>query len=148
MTKPLKPKRVTSGEFAGWQSWQADEYEAKTVGPFYHRVDDAGSITAMRVETRHLNGGGVMHGGALMSFADGALFNISEEVMDGIYGVTVTMNSEFLSAAKLGQMLEARGDVLRAGRSLIFVRGLITADGVPCLNFSGTIKKIRAKAPS
>ena len=33
--------------------------------------------------------------------------------------------------------------LLRAGGSLIFIRGVITAEGEPCLNFSGTIKRLR-----
>ena len=41
--------------------------------------------------------------------------------------------------------MEARGEVLRAGGSLIFVRGVITAEGKPCLNFSGTIKRLRER---
>ena len=40
-----------------------------------------------------------------------------------------------------GAYIEARGEVLRSGRNLTFVRGLITGDGKACLNFSGTIMR-------
>ena len=39
------------------------------------------------------------------------------------------------------ERVEARGEVLRSGRNLTFVRGLITGDGKACLNFSGTIMR-------
>ena len=52
------------------------------------------------------------------------------------------MNSEFLAAAQTGDLMEVRGEVLREGKSIIFVRGMVTANGKPCLNFSGTIKKV------
>jgi len=86
-----------------------------------------------------MTAGGVVHGGCLMAFADFSLFAIAHTGMDG-YGVTVAFTSEFLAGAPEGALIEARGEVLGGGRSIRFVRGLVTADGVPCLNFSGTIK--------
>ena len=47
-----------------------------------------------------------------------------------------------------GKVMEARVETLRAGGSLFFGRGGITADGVPCLNFSGTLKRLRERAGS
>ena len=91
-----------------------------------------------------MNAGGIVHGGCLMAFADYSLFAIAHEKMDEEYGVTVAFNSEFLSGPQEGAYIEARGDVLRAGKSIIFVRGIITGDGKPALNFSGTIMR-RAK---
>lgn len=80
-----------------------------------------------------------------MTFADYALFGIAHEYIgQDEYGLTVAFTSEFLSGPKVGQWIEARGEVLHAGRSIIFVRGLLTADGTPALNFSGTIKRVRA----
>ena len=59
--------------------------------------------------------------------------------------LTVAFTSEFLGSAREGDYMEARGEVLRAGGSLIFVRGVVTAEGKPCLNFSGTIKRLRER---
>lgn len=59
--------------------------------------------------------------------------------------MTVAFTSEFVGNAKEGDYVEARGEVLRAGGSLIFVRGLVTAEGRPCLNFSGTIKRLKKR---
>lgn len=62
-----------------------------------------------------------------------------------VHGVTVTMNCEFVGAAEAGRMLTARGEVVRAGFSMVFVRGMIDDDGRNVLAFSGTIKRIAKK---
>ena len=138
MTKTVEIKQ---GEFAGWQTWPTEPFEYETAGPFYFRVDEQGPVAAFRAERKHMNAGGVVHGGCLMAFADYALFAIAHEHIQDEYGLTVAFNSEFLSGPVEGAYIEARGEVLRAGRSIIFVRGLITGDGKPCLNFSGTIMR-------
>lgn len=131
-----------NGEFAGWSCWADEPFEYETVGPFYFRHDAQGPVAAFRAEHKHMNAGGVVHGGCLMSFADFALFAIAH---DGIqdtnsYGVTVAFNCEFLAGALKGQRIEARGEKMGGGRSIQFVRGVVTADDIPVLNFSGTIK--------
>ena len=138
--------RVESGEFAGWATWPEEPFEHDTAGPFYFRVDEAGPVAAFRARRKHMNAGGVVHGGCLMAFADFSLFAIAHEYIED-YGVTVAFTSEFLSGPPEGAYIEARGEVLRSGRNLTFVRGLITGDGKPCLNFSGTIMR-RPKRPA
>ena len=137
-----------SGEFAGWQTWDNEPFEHDTVGPFYFRQDEAGAVAAFRAAHKHMNAGGVVHGGCLMSFADFALFALAHDGGhdEDSYGVTVAFNCEFLAGAKEGQRLEARGEKMGGGRSIQFVRGVITADGQAVLNFSGTIKMRHAKA--
>ena len=39
---------------------------------------------------------------------------------------------------------EGTGEVVRAGRSIIFMRGMLTAEGRPVLSFSGTVKRVTA----
>ena len=44
-----------------------------------------------------------------------------------------------------GDLIEARGEVVRAGGSMVFVRGLITTGERPIANFSAIVKKVRRK---
>ena len=135
---------VESGEFAGWRCWPNDPFEL-SAGPFYYRRDEEGvPVCAFRALPKQLNGLGIVHGGCLMSFADFSLFGIAQEALaPSGHGVTVAFTSEFLGPAREGEYVEARGEVLRSGGSLLFVRGVVTADGRPCLNFSGTLKRLR-----
>jgi uncharacterized protein (TIGR00369 family) len=139
------PIVVTEGPFQGWLTWGAGEDPFETaIGPFCFRGDGRDLVCAFEPKRAHLNGGGAIHGGALMSFADFSLFAIAHEALAGAKAVTIAFHCEFLSPGGLGEMIEARGDVLRATRSLIFVRGLVTQSSRILLAFSGTLKKIAA----
>ena len=136
------PTLVTEGEFAGWKNWAYDAFETRA-GPFYYREETDGAVVcAFRAEQRHMNGGGFMHGGCMMTFADFALFSIPQREMAGGWGVTMNLSGDFLDAVRVGQMVEARGEVTRAGGKTVFVRGLVTADGAPALSFTGIIRKV------
>lgn len=137
------PVRLTEGPFAGWWTWStgADPYETE-IGPFCFREENGAPRCAFLPARRHLNGGGFIHGGALMSFADFALFVIARQALGQSHAVTLTFNSEFIAPGKPDLMVEARGEVLRAARSVIFVRGLVAQDARALLAFSATLKKI------
>jgi uncharacterized protein (TIGR00369 family) len=133
---------MESGEFAGWRYWQGDPYETRS-GPFYYRrEDDGGYVSAFRAEARHMNGGGFMHGGCLMTFADFALFAIATDELNGDHAVTLNLAGDFLGSAGPGALIEARGEVTRGGGKTIFVRGLVTGDRKPALSFTGIIRRL------
>ncbi|TNE31513.1 MAG: PaaI family thioesterase [Alphaproteobacteria bacterium] len=137
----LKP--ITEGEWAGWSTWTGDAFEQRA-GPFYERREEDGShVAAFRAEERHMNGAGFMHGGCMMTFADSALFTIATDALAGSRGVTMHLSGDFLDPARVGQLIEARGDVVRAGGKTIYVVGMIRADGAPVLSFNGIIRKVR-----
>jgi acyl-coenzyme A thioesterase PaaI-like protein len=132
----------TTGEFAGWRTWSRDNFETHN-GPFYHRMDDDGQIhCAFRVAKKHLNGSGNVHGGAFMSFADYCLFAVGTPVLQGP-GVTVSFACDFLDAAREGELIEGATEITRAGRSMIFLRGILRSGERPLFTFSGTIKRLK-----
>jgi len=133
---------VEEGEFAGWRHWRGDPFETRS-GPFFYRREEDGSYTsAFRAEPRHMNGGGFMHGGCLLTFADFALFAIATDALNGDHAVTLNLSGDFLGSVQSGALVEARGEVTRGGGKTIFVRGLITGDGAPALSFTGIIRRL------
>ena len=137
----------TEGEFAGWRTWRRDNFETHN-GPFWHRIDENGQVQCVfRVEKKHLNGSGNVHGGAFMSFADYCLFAMASSVLDGP-GVTVAFACEFLDAAREGELIECDGEITRAGGSLIFLRGTLKSGERALFTFSGTIKRVKWKKPT
>ena len=144
--QPWKPQPVTDGEWVGWGRYETDPYENLT-GPFYSRRDPATSrmVCAFRAETKHMNSGGYMHGGCMATFADFALFMIADDALADSGSVTASLNCEFVDSAQAGDLMEATGEVVRAGGSMVFVRGLITTGGRPIANFSAIVKKIRRR---
>ena len=151
MTTDTAPKAwssidVTQGEWAGWTIWSSDPFELHA-GPFYSRREADGRwISAFRAEAKHMNVDGFMHGGCLMTFADYALFNIAADAIRGTMAVTASLNCEFIDGAQVGDLVEASGEVIRAGRSMVFARGLVSVGGRPLLTFSGIIKKMQPRA--
>ena len=142
---PLRPglAPVTSGLWAGWYHWEPVDSFEELAGPFYCQPDGDAILCGFMPEAKNCNSGGSIHGGALMTFADFALFMIAGGMETAIHGVTVTMNSEFVGAAEPGRMLTARGEVIRAGGSLVFVRGIIRDEERAVLSFSAPIKRLR-----
>ena len=136
---------VTEGEWAGWSYYPGGDPYEDLAGPFYFKVGDDGvPVSAFRAERKHMNGGGFMHGGCVMTFADFALFVIAKHAINGQASVTATFNCELVGTAREGELVECRGEVVKAGRSMVFVRGLITnasAGGEPMASFSSVLKK-------
>ena len=142
---PWIGQEITQGPWKGWRGYETDPFENLT-GPFYNRTDETGEVVcAFRTERRHMNAGGAMHGGAMITFADYAIFIIAGDALAGGGSVTASLNCDLVGAAEEGELIEARGDVVRAGGSLVFVRGVATAEGRPILSFSAIIKKTRAR---
>ncbi|MDO1558173.1 PaaI family thioesterase [Brevundimonas sp. 2R-24] len=136
----------TEGEFAGWRRFDTTDTFDALIGPFYFKqMEDGSTRGAFRAQQKHMNMGGRMHGGCLMTFADIALFQIAYQEMEGMRGVTVQLDSTFVDAGRVGDLIEASGQVVRAGGSLIFARGQITCEDRTLLTFSGIIKKFRPK---
>jgi acyl-coenzyme A thioesterase 13 len=137
------PVVLTEGPFKGWTTWGAgaDPFET-TIGPFCFHAEGSAILSAFQPRRERLNGGGAIHGGALMSFADFSLFSIAHNALAGAKAVTLTCNCEFLSAGGADDIVTSQGEVLRETRSLLFVRGIITQSDRPLLAFSGTLKKI------
>ena len=142
-TPPIRGtfERINQGPWQGWWKWAGHDPFEESSGPFHVKRDECGIVTGFMPERKNLNGHGIVHGGALMTFADYSLFMIAASKGDEIIGVTVTLNCEFVSGGQAGQMLTGRGELIRAGRSLVFARGTIFCGEDAVLSFSGTIKR-------
>ncbi|TAL33359.1 PaaI family thioesterase [Phenylobacterium sp.] len=139
--------QVTEGEWAGWSCYPGGDPFEDLAGTFYFKIEDDGRpVCAFRAERKHLNGGGFLHGGCVMTFADFSLFVIARDAIDGSSTVTATFNCELVGTAFEGDLVECRGEVVKAGRSMVFVRGMITSKGEPLASFSSVLKK--TKRPS
>jgi acyl-coenzyme A thioesterase PaaI-like protein len=136
---------ATEGEWAGWSWYPGGDPFEDLAGPFYMREEPGGGRRcAFVAEKKHMNGGGFMHGGCVMTFADFCLVVIAGEAIEGSRTVTATFNGEFVGTAHVGERVECTGEVVKAGRSMVFVRGLITnasRGGEPIMSFSAVLKK-------
>lgn len=137
-----KLTQITEGEWAGWSCYPGGDPYEDLAGPFYFKVgDDGRPVCAFRAEHKHMNGGMFMHGGCYMTFADFCLFVIARDAIEGSRSVTATFNCEMVGAAKIGDLVECTGEVVKGGRSMVFVRGIISTRGEPLMSFSSVLKK-------
>jgi uncharacterized protein (TIGR00369 family) len=84
-----------------------------------------------KVERRHLNINGVVHGGVYATILDTAMgASVVSMLSEEETTATTSLYVEFLRAAREGETLTARGDVLRRGRHIAFAEGnLYGSDG-------------------
>jgi uncharacterized protein (TIGR00369 family) len=134
------------GPWAGWSHYPGGDPYEDLAGPFYWKIgDDGRPVCAFRAERKHMNGGGFLHGGCVMSFADFCLFVIAREAIQDAMSVTATFNGEFVGTAHEGDLVTCTGEVVKAGRSMVFVRGTIMNGEEPVMSFSSVLKKTRPR---
>jgi uncharacterized protein (TIGR00369 family) len=135
---------MTDGEHAGWTRWRRDPDGrfASMLGDFYFRQAQGGVECRMATDRRHSNGLGYLHGGFIMSFIDMAMFGFIFRQLENSAAVTLSCATDFLSAGVVGKPIEASGEILKETGKMLFVRGLVTQDGVNVASFNGTMRKI------
>lgn len=112
----------------GWRlAEQFDPFEA-FLGPYFERESDGAREYAFRIDDRHTNAQGVAHGGALLTFADAALGYALWNATDRAPCVTVSQQSNFLSAAAAGDLVRCRPEVVRKTREIVFMRADFRVD--------------------
>jgi len=107
--------------------------ELTLLGPGYAEL-------SVRAGETHTNPLGKIHGGLIMSIADAAMGNAIRSL--GITGVTSDCSVAFPGAAQLGDLITARGKVVKAGRNLLFAEALVYANDKLIGQSKGTFYKI------
>jgi len=87
-------------------------------------------VMSIKLEGRHMNPGGVLHGGVLTTLMDEATAHAIATVR-GLEAplATVDMNVSFLAAARPGDELECEARTLRIGSSVAFAEAEVRRRG-------------------
>ena len=121
----------------------SDPFETGS-GPFFVPVDQAAPFRLLlRVEKRHCNSSGSVHGGLLATMADVAVCAIAVLGQPGERAITVSLTTDFVSAGNLGDLIEARAEVTRRTGSLVFARAQIEVEDRVLLTCSAIIKRAK-----
>ncbi len=131
--KPLAPARTVEPPPGYIETPLWDPYEA-FMGPLFDkRVPGVGGEEelwmAFRVDGRHLNMRGVVHGGMMATFADAVLGTIAWNATGRAPCVTLSMQTNFLAGPREGDLVECRPKLNRATRAVLFVGGEFFVDG-------------------
>jgi uncharacterized protein (TIGR00369 family) len=117
--RPVRPPKDWSAirDLGGFHREVGFSIDPAATGPGYCTVTG-------RVEKRHLNINGVVHGGVYATILDTAMGGAVVSLLgDGEVTATTSLYVEFLRPAQEHAQLTARGELVRRGRHLAFVEG-------------------------
>ena len=140
-------------EHEGWYSWgdfPRSSFAAAT-GRLLFKPDGPGrGIVRMFPTIDHMNMGGSIHGGAIMSFIDMSMFAGGLCAgMERSHYVTLDLTTHFLARGQADSPLDAHVELVRQTRGHAFLQGVVKQKGENCYSFSGTLKKVhRPNGPS
>lgn len=129
---------------AGWSRMDHDIMPANLGTPWRRSVGGTWEY-ALQTRPDHANPAGAVHGGVLVAFADHTLGCYVEAAADGAPNVTIQLNTHFLERVEPGAFVELRGEVTRATRSLVFVRGIIRVAGRDAVALDGIWRVFRGR---
>ena len=131
-----------------------------SVGPYFYKLVSGQAVFGLRVEERHCNTAGNLHGGMVNAIADIALGNniglqlAAKDSLDGTDLMTkrrggpiatVSMSTDFFGTAQNGDWVEIDVDVQRTGRNLAFANAFLSvvkASGIDASDKESTHQQI------
>jgi len=100
------------------------------IGPLYCRGEGVDLVVGLRVEAKHCNARGTVHGGILATVADVALgYTMAFSSTPPANLVTANLSLDFAGTAKIDDWLEAHVYVQKQGGRLSFANCYITVNG-------------------
>ena len=126
----------------GYKHYQGVSPAEDNIGPFYYRKLGGELLLGMRAGEQHANGHGAVHGGVLLAYADYAATMLA---LSGVKEtcVTISLNSDFLAAAQIGDWIAGSGVVVKRTGSLTFLRGELAVAGNPVLSFQSVLRRLK-----
>jgi uncharacterized protein (TIGR00369 family) len=106
----------------------------------WERAEGEGFAFGFETDATHANGQGVVHGGVLATYVDHTMGRSARRAAGEEAVATLQLDLHFLAPARPGDFVEARSIVVHRTRSVIFMRGTLTAQGTDVLAASGVWK--------
>jgi len=98
------------------------------IGPLWQRLVNGEHEYALVTEDKHHNRRGLVQGGVIMTFTDRTCGMTARYVSGRPTLATVQLDTHFVEAGKIGEVLISRPRVVRSTRSLIFISTEVTVD--------------------
>lgn len=98
------------------------------VGPLYCTPANSEGVKAftLRPQPQLQNFHGVIHGGVLMTVVDTMMGCLLKETIDGRSCATISLTTDFIGPAAVGDVLEGEALLVRVGRSVAFTQARIS----------------------
>ena len=115
------------------------------IGPLWQRLVNGEHEYALATEDKHHNRRGLVQGGVLMTFADRTCGMTARYVSGKPTLATVQLDTHFVEAGKIGEVLISRPRVVRSTRSLIFIATEVTVDKRVIAMANGVFKILKSE---
>lgn len=126
----------------GWRVMDDDGF-INLVGPLWHRTAGALPEYAIVGQEKHRNRRGVVQGGVLMTLADRSCGMTARLVSGAENLATVQMDTHFIDAAQIGELMVSRPRAIRVTRSLIFMATEVSVGDRCAITANGVFKIVR-----
>ncbi len=135
--------READGAPPGFKRFPASGGFDEICGPLWIKAEGARLVGGFRVEARHCNPLGICHGGRLASFCDThmAIAAQFEHDFATLILPTISLSVDYLAPAANGSWIEARAEIAKVTRGMVFVSELVMSDGEPVVRAHGIFKK-------
>jgi acyl-coenzyme A thioesterase PaaI-like protein len=114
------------------------------IGPLWERKVDGDYEFALITQDKHHNRRGMVQGGVMMTFADRTCGMTARYVTGRQHMATVQLDTHFVEAGKIGDVLISRPRVVRSTRSLIFMSTEVFVDDRCVVMASGVFKILKS----
>ena len=117
----------------------------ETIGPLYSAGSGASLVVGMRVQEKHTNARGTLHGGVLASLADVALgYGLATSTKPPTSMVTANLSVDFAGGAQIGDWVETSLDIQKVGARMAFGNVYFSIGGERIARASGVFLVIGA----
>lgn len=107
--------------------------------PSYRRVDGESVSVGLVVQERHGNSMGICHGGVIMTLSDmTAALGVNAARGEIAGSPTISLSIDFVSAARIGEWIQADAEQVDLKRRFGFCSGLVRGDKGVVARFNGT----------
>ena len=114
---------------ADFSRFEASGDFLELIGPVHVRGEGEEAVFGLRVQERHRNVAGAAHGGLLATLVDFSLGRAIAHGLDEGAPATVSLTTDFLGPAQVGDWLEAHTRVERLGGTLAFADCSVQVEG-------------------
>lgn len=142
----MATEAMVSGIPEGFVAFDISDDFVRLIGPLHVKPEPDGPRVGMMLEKRHGNPLGIAHGGCLVTLAD-MVMGFGCGFATGVPSVhpTITLNSDFVRGARIGNWIEGKAVITRRTPNFIFARCDLVCAGDVVLSASGVFKFSAAK---
>jgi uncharacterized protein (TIGR00369 family) len=126
----------------GWKARELPGFFG-LVGPLWTKKEGDSWAYGFLAEDRHTNPAGIVHGGMLTTLLDHTLSVIAWEANARRPCITIALDVHFLAAARPGDLVVARGRLVRQTASLAFTHGSLAVRDDEIATASAIMKILR-----